>query len=199
MYKKILLLVSVLLLALSFAGCSDDTSIIVNEDFGGLSSVDQFWAAEYKSLPGDTSKPLYANLEGDYEIVDGKLKMIGSRFTIGTDRTTETTKEDTEAGGALNLTKPYRITIKFLGVGGDTNKKFSVMIDNNTTTGAASMHGNPGCRPFNARLSELPEDNTIVIDVVDPVVGTENSFLQLRVEAGEGWIILDSITVEYLP
>ncbi|NLL87648.1 MAG: hypothetical protein GX228_01790 [Firmicutes bacterium] len=224
MYKQSLWLVLMLVLALCFVGCDGQVQedgaadaadveaaveeveedaapqeqYVLFEDFSGLTSIDEFWTAEYKLLPGDQTKPLYVPIEGEFTLENGKLKMIGSRFTIGTDRTTETTKEDTEAGGYLDLTKPYRVTVSFLEVGGDTNKKFSVMIDNNTTTGAASMHGNPGCRPYNERLSLLPAEKTIVIDV-DPAVGTENSFLQLRVEAGTGWILLDSITVEYLP
>ncbi|HHX74920.1 MAG TPA: hypothetical protein GX699_08460 [Firmicutes bacterium] len=184
-------------MVLGFSGLVSAQQVLF-EDFKGLmTSVEQFWTAAYKSVPGNADIPLYRNIEGEYEIVNGKLKMTGARFTIGTDRTTETTKDDTEAGGYLDLTKPYRITIKFLEIGGDTNKKLSVMIDNNTETGAASMHGNPGCRPYNVRLSELPEEKIILIDV-NPAVGTKNSFLQIRIEDGTGWIILDSIAIEYI-
>ena len=196
MFKKSLWLILVLALVLGFTGLVSAEQILF-EDFKGLANADQFWTAAYKSAPGNPNIPLYRNIEGEYEIVNGKLKMTGARFTIGTDRATETTKNDTEAGGYLDLTKPYRITIKFLEVGGDTNKKLSVMIDNNTETGAASMHGNPGCRPFNVRLSELPEEKVVVIDV-NPAVGTKNSFLQIRIEDGTGWILLDSITIEYI-
>ncbi len=173
--------------------------VILVENFADLTNIDDFWTSNYKALPGDENKPFYVKTGGEFVLEDGKFKMggDGGRFTLGTDRPgDDTTKEDTDAGGSLDLTRPYRITIKFGEYGGDLTKKFSVFIDNNTTTGAASMHGNPDCRPYNERLPDLPAEKTLVIDI-DPVVGTENSFLQIRLES-DAWIILESIKVEYI-
>ncbi len=118
--------------------------------------------------------------------------MLG--FAIGVpEGRAPTTGSDTEAGGTLDLSKPYRITIKFVEYGDTVTKKFSVFIDNNTSSDANSLHGKAS-RPYNVALESLPDNKTIVIE---PTIGTENSFIQIRQESSS-WIILDSIRIEYI-
>jgi len=176
----------------------EPTNLVLFENFEGLTDVDAFWTAAYKSLPGDETKPLYYQTGGTITLVDDGLKLDGGRFTIGMpiDRN-PTTSDDKDAGGAFDLSKPYKITVEFTGVEGTLAKKFQVYIDNNTTSAGSSIHnsiGSTASRPYSKELSGLPEGGVIELS---PSVGTENSFVQLRVETS-GIIVIKNFTIEHI-
>lgn len=168
------------------------------ENFEGLADVDEFWTAAYKSLPGDETKPLYYQTGGTFTLVDDGLKLDGGRFTIGMpDDRGATTSADIDAGGTFDLSKPYKITVEFTGVEGTLTKKFHVYIDNNTPSAGDSIHnsiGKTASRPYSTELSGLPEGGVIELS---PSVGTENSFVQLRVETS-GIIVIKNFTIEHI-
>ena len=164
------------------------------EDFSA-ESVDHFFSADYKALPG-TTKPLYVATSGQtkMELQDGKLKLGNARFTIGMsrDKEDETTADDQEAGGVLDLTKKYRITIEYTATEGTDTKEFQVFVDNNTSKAGNSMHGNPS-RIYKSALKDLPESPI----VFEAELGTATSFLQFRQESDSA-IWIDSIKIEYV-
>ncbi len=164
------------------------------EDFSA-ESVDHFFSADYKALPG-TTKPLYVATSGQtkMELQDGKLKLGDARFTIGMsrDKEDETTADDQEAGGVLDLTKKYRITIEYTATEGTDTKEFQVFVDNNTFKAGNSMHGNPS-RIYKSALKDLPESPI----VFEAELGTATSFLQFRQESASA-IWIDSIKIEYV-
>lgn len=176
-----------------------DPNLIIFEDFMGLENINDFWSADYKSLPEDNSKPMYVRKGGTISLVDGILILDGGRFTIGmpNDRA-ETTKDDPEAGGTFDLSKPYKITIEFTEVGGELGKKFQIYIDNSTTSGGKSIHASKGStasRPYSEELQKLPGGKVIEQTVTN--IGTDNSFVQIRIE-GSGIIGIKSFRIEYL-
>lgn len=176
----------------------EDSTLIISEDFTGLTSIDDFWKASYKSLPGDPDQPMYKLTGGKITLENGMLVLDGARFTIGmpSDRA-ETTDADTDAGGTFDLSKSYKITVEYDTVSGELSKKFQIYIDNNTTSAGKSIHASKGStasRPYSVSLEALPENGVIE---VTPNVGTENSFIQLRVESS-AIIKIKSFKVEYL-
>ncbi|NLL87649.1 MAG: hypothetical protein GX228_01795 [Firmicutes bacterium] len=175
-----------------------DPKIILYEDFSGLKNVGDFWTEDYKVLPGTTDQPMYKSLGGSFSLEDGLLVLNGGRFSIGMPPNREnTTSGDTEAGGTLDLTRPYKITIEFTEVDGTLSKKFQIYIDNNTTSAGQSIHASKGetaSRPYSVALNSLPANGVIEQEISD--LGTDSSFVQLRVESN-GIIKLKSIKIEY--
>jgi len=175
-----------------------DPNLILYEDFSGLDSISEFWSKDYKALPGITDQPMYKQLGGNITLDNGELVLNGGRFSIGMlyDRP-ETKSSDTEAGGTFDLTRKYRITIEFSEVGGDTGKKFQIYVDNNTTSAGNSIHsviGSTASRLYTESLSALPDSKVIS---VESTIGTNSSFIQLRVETN-GIIKIKSILIEYV-
>ena len=140
--------------------------------------------------------PLYVATSGQtkMELQDGKLKLGDARFAIGMSRDKEdkTTADDQEAGGVLDLTKKYKITIEYTATEGTDTKEFQVFVDNNTSSTGESMHGNPS-RIYKSALKDLPESPI----VFEAELGTATSFLQFRQES-ESAIWIDSIKIEYV-
>ena len=183
---------------------------IVFENFEGLTDIDEFWTADYKSLPGE-EKPMYFKTGGTFSLKDGGLKMAddkGGRFTIGMPEDHHATGEkidnvwnptDKAPEGCLDLSKPYNIIIEFTEATGPDSKKFQVYVDNNQTGQDASVHGKVS-KIYECELSKLPEIidgvGTITIPYTDHEIGTKNSFLQLRIES-DASIVFKSIKVEY--
>ncbi|HHX74919.1 MAG TPA: hypothetical protein GX699_08455, partial [Firmicutes bacterium] len=161
-----------------------DPNLILYEGFSGLDSINEFWSKDYKALPGTTDQPMYKSLGGNITLDNHELVLNGGRFSIGMpyDRP-DTKSSDTEAGGTFDLTKKYRITVEFTEVGGDTGKKFQIYVDNNTTSAGNSIHsviGSNASRLYTESLSALPESKVIS---VESTIGTDSSFIQLRVES----------------
>ncbi|MDI9418747.1 MAG: FIVAR domain-containing protein, partial [Bacillota bacterium] len=175
-----------------------DPNLILYEGFSGLDSINEFWSNDYKALPGTTDQPMYKSLGGNITLDNHELVLNGGRFSIGMpyDRP-DTKSSDTEAGGTFDLTKKYRITVEFTEVGGDTGKKFQIYVDNNTTSAGNSIHnsiGSTASRLYTESLSALPESKVIS---VESTIGTDSSFIQLRVESN-GIIRIKSILIEYV-
>lgn len=179
--------------------CCDGLPIV--EDFSAADSS-EFFSASYKHLPGDPTQPLYvftgATGGGGVFVEDGKLTLAGARFAIGMPEDREpTSSSDTDAGGTLDLSKPYKITIEIVDVQiGTGNTKFQVYVDNNTTSAGNSIHRNvssTASRIYDKDAKELEAGDTIVINSSR---GTPNSFLQLRTEGG-ATVTLGGFTIEY--
>lgn len=151
-----------------------------------------------------------------------KALRIGSRFTIGQTWSTsagadiENPKKNTTPGtageswGELDLSQDYKLSFCVVDAGGVGSKNFQIYVDNNTTGQANSIHlGDsrllsvsndslvPGQRveiyvPGNATL----EPGGLPVDTYGSVIGTENSFFQLRTES-ESWVVIDDLKIEY--
>lgn len=189
----LVLLIGAMLLSL-FVGSSlvaNAGTVILSEDFSAK-DLDTFYSAAYKSLPNDSSKPMYIATGGTCEIGNGAFTLGNSRFTIGAlDK--ESTSGTSTPGGTLDLSKPYKISFKVLAVDGNLAKKLQVYVDNNTTGMANSPLGGAS-RVLSAELSTVQAGSTIELQ---PTVGTANSFIQLRVES-EGSVVIDDLLIESL-
>ncbi len=187
----LVLLIGVMLLSL-FVGSSivaNANTVILSEDFSAQ-DLDTFYSAAYKPLTNDPSKPMYIATGGECVIENGTFTLSNSRFTIGAlDK--ESTSGTSTPGGALDLSKPYKISFKVISVSGNLAKKLQVYVDNNTTGMANSPHGGAS-RVLSAELSAVQAGSTIEIQ---PEVGTANSFIQLRVES-EGSAVIDDLIIQ---
>ena len=184
----LLLLVGVMLF--SVVAVNANGKVILSEDFSAK-DLETFYSAAYKSLPNDSSKPLYIATGGECVIKDGTFTLGNSRFTIGALDKAPTSASSTP-GGVLDLSKPYKISFKILEVDGNMAKKLQIYVDNNTTGMANSPHGGAS-RVVSVELSQLKPGPF----EVTPAVGTANSFIQLRVES-EGSVVIDDLVIEYL-
>ncbi len=181
-------------------------TLILLEDFSGLQSIDDFWKASYKALPGTTDQPMYRKTGGGVALEDGHLVigsgLKGGRFTIGMPDGHHSTKDTSkQPEGVFDLTKDYTITIEYTETRGNNDKKFQVYVDNNETRQDYSVHGSKS-KVYESKLSDLPalQDGvgTIVINMIgDDRVGTATSFLQVRVES-EAELVIKSIKIEYV-
>lgn len=170
----------------------EDANLILFEDFTGA-TADNFFTADYKSLPDDETKPMYIALAGQSEmtITEGSFEFGNGRLAVGALNDTATTANDTKGNGSLDLSKPYVITIEFGEASNpQADKKFQIQIDNNTAGAANSMHSSP--RIFNEVASTLSNTTkTIKSDV-----GTANSQILIRAENG-AVVEIKSIKIEY--
>ena len=197
----------------------EDANLILSEDFKDVTK-EEFFSASYKSLPNDENAPMYfaKGGYGDMVLENGKLTLVGGRFTIGMPKEHEDTgtkkKVDGEdvitinenLEGHLDLSKPYKITIVLADStpgekNGEPAGNFQVYVDNNTTSMALSKHGgdsrliNYSCKN-NEKIEEIIADENGIIELT-PEVGTENSFIQIRTDAG-ATVVIESIKIEYV-
>lgn len=185
----VIMLAGVFAAGLAWAGAP----LPVVED-ANASDEDEFFSAAYKALPTDPSKAMYVRTGGNVTVEPGKITLAGGRFTVGMpeDRAA-TTGSDTQAGGALDLSRPYRIILEVLDVQKfEGNTRIQVYVDNNTVNAANSIHGGSS-RIYNEDAGNIRPGQTIVIT---SSLGTANSFLQLRAESGAS-ITLKSFRIEY--
>ena len=164
--------------------------IIFWDDFSNA-TTGLFFTAGFKSLPGDASKPMYIKTGGSISIEEGRVIMDGGRFTIGAFSSSNTSSGSTP-GGAFDLSKPYRIKIALVSASGNVGKKFQVYVDNNTTSAGNSIHGSAS-KVFEIEIKNLTPGEI----VIEPGIGTENSFIQIRVES-QGIVEIEEILIEYL-
>ena len=169
---------------------------ILFEDFSA-GDTENFLSANYKSLPGEPSEPLYVKKGGNVEIVDGKLHLTGGgRFTIGMHKDHPKTSSSDYPDGRLDLSQPYRITIEITEAG-DTGE-FQVYVDNNATSQKDSYHGSDS-RVLNilcVDLADMIVDGVAVL-TMEPTVGTETSFIQVRT-GSDASVVIKSIKIEYI-
>lgn len=161
-----------------------------------VADIAEFFSADYKDLPTDPTQPLYVRRAGSPSLnEDGHLVLSNARFTIGMpeDRA-DTTSSDAGAGGALDLSKPYRITIEVAStkVLDPEKPSFFVYIDNNTTSQGNSLHGNDS-RYFVKNVGDIDPGEVLVIE---SSLGTKSSFLQFRAESGAE-IVIKRFTIAY--
>ncbi len=116
--------------------------------------------------------------------------------------------------GELDLTEPYKISFCVVAAPDTASSSdFQIYVDNNTTSEASSIHGggNVGSRIFNQPVNTLipgqrveiniPGDTTLqsggeLVASKPELVGTENSFIAMRVSSG-GWAVFDDLLIEY--
>ncbi|WP_066959313.1 fibronectin type III domain-containing protein [Microbulbifer sp. Q7] len=155
---------------------------------------------------------------------DASLLISNARFSIGqtlselADAGALDKKKDSTPGtdggsgwGELDLSEPYRISFCVASASG-AGSKTQIYVDNNTSGEANSIHGGGslGSRLFDVETGSLIAGERVVInipgetylqaggdvvDIKDEVIGTENSFLQLRVSSG-GTAIIDDLLIE---
>ncbi|HPT86530.1 MAG TPA: InlB B-repeat-containing protein [Bacillota bacterium] len=158
------------------------------EDFDSATSS-TFFTTSYKTLPGDSTTPLYSRTGGAINVVDGQLQLVGGRFTIG-DNGTGNTTSTTIPKGVFDLSKAYKIKVKIVAVSG--SGKFMIYVDNNTSSGTNSIHGN------NSVLKSFDGTTLTVGEVLEVPgsVGTESSFIQIRAESTLT-VTIDDLVIEY--
>lgn len=155
---------------------------------------------------------------------DPSLLISNARFTIGqtksdmADSSKLDPKKDSTPGtdggsgwGELDLSEPYRISFCVSSATG-SGSMTQIYVNNNTTGEANSIHGGggTGSRIFNVETGSLipgkrveinvPGNITLqpgaeAVDIKTQQVGTEKSFLHLRVSNG-GTAIIDDLLIE---
>ncbi|MCR6109948.1 right-handed parallel beta-helix repeat-containing protein [Bacillus sp. A301a_S52] len=181
--------VLIVLLSSTPASVSAQTTLF-NESFNGATTHNVF-TTDYRSLPSDSSTPMFMRTGGTVTAGSNKLTLNGGRMTIGASTTTDTTSNSTP-GGAFDLSKPYKIIINIDRVSGDSNKNFQVYVDNNTVSMNESIHGGAS-RVYQQSIGNMKTGDLII----EPEVGTANSFIQVRTES-DGRVDINSIQIEYL-
>lgn len=168
---------------------------LVNEDFSAA-DVTTFFAAAYKSIPGDSNLPLYVATAGSERMtVDGGvLGMYNARFTIG-DKGGATNATD-QPNGSLDLTKPYRVSFTITEATGTGN--IQVYIDNNTTSAGNSIHasiGSTASRLLQISVADITDFPRVV--TIESDVGTATSFFQLRADSNVTSLGISDLKIEY--
>lgn len=167
---------------------------LYSEDFGAADAA-TFFTADYKGLPDDAASPMY-NITGGgsgITITDGQISLASARFTVGhATPTLETTADDVAGAGVFDLSKPYKVIMDIISVGGDdTTKDFQVYVDNNTSSSSKSIHG--GSSKFYAVDASTLTVGTLEID---GFIATSTSFLQIRTETG-ATVLFDNLRIQY--
>ena len=156
---------------------------------------DNTFTPAFKSLPGDAAKPLFVLSGGSAQVQNGKLVLANGRITVGavTDAAGAIAKSDgtTRPAGVLDLSKPYKITLKLseiasLEAGKDN---FFIYVNNSTTRQADSPLG------ASSQLLKVPVSTLKTGEnVFSGAVGDANSFLQIRAESG-AVVKIESISI----
>ncbi|WP_020209319.1 hypothetical protein [Gilvimarinus chinensis] len=116
--------------------------------------------------------------------------------------------------GELDLSRDYKISFCVVARPDTASSSdFQIYVDNNTTGEANSIHGggNVGSRIFNQPVNTLVPGQRVEINIPGnttlqkggelvgskpELVGTENSFISMRVSSG-GWTVFDDLVIEY--
>ncbi|HHX01309.1 MAG TPA: hypothetical protein GX739_01420 [Firmicutes bacterium] len=158
-----------------------------------------FFTAEYTHAPNMADEPLCGILSSGskIQINAGVFSMNGARWAIGAPSTyleggIKTTKEDSKTVGYLDLSKPYAITIEFGEAVSEPSGFFQIMVDNNTTTEANSIHG-MASSIYQINVSDIKSNDTLVIK---SDLGTAASFIQFRTNSG-AQVNIKRISIDY--
>lgn len=154
--------------------------------------------ADFLALSSDVEAPFYVATAGGSRITiaDNALSMSNARFTIGDSGTP--TVADVAPSGDIDLSRPYRITMTisdFTSADEASPGAFQIYVDNNTTSSGNSLHG------ADSRVSQLsPSDipSLPYVLVLEPEIGTANSFLQIRADSKVGNLTISNVKIEYL-
>lgn len=162
------------------------------EDFSAADAA-TFFSTGYRTLASDSGAALYRVVNGSFT-VDGNGIAIGpnDRFTIGQRSPFTATTSGTTPGGDLDLSQPYTITFTVVSNSG-TGGNFQIQVDNNTTSGANSIHGGSS-RIYSQPLSALPAAGNVFS--LNSSVGSASSFIMLRCESGCGEIVIDNLAIQ---
>lgn len=168
-----------------------NTLLPVQDNFDSVVDTAGFLSAEYKALATNSSAFYYANGGGEPSFSNGELTLLGGRFTIAnTQPTLATTANDSASYGELDLSQPYRISFCLTAISG--SGKLQVTVNNNTTSGSASIHGS-NSRIYSVAGTSLSANTAVVID---SDVGNANSFIQIRTESSTSATI-DNLWIGY--
>ncbi|WP_448212965.1 pectate lyase family protein [Colwellia sp. MEBiC06753] len=167
-------------------------SLPYTEDFSATDS-DDFFSASYAAISGVASAPMNNKTGGTVLVDSGQLTLDSSRFTIGDAMPSQATSSgDSQANGALDLSKPYKLIITIASVAdSEGNNNFQVYVDNNTTSSGNSIHGSSS-KFYAEQITSLSAGELEITGFV----ATANSFLQLRTESG-GTVVIDNLRIEY--
>ncbi|MDQ7988664.1 MAG: hypothetical protein REI09_03430 [Candidatus Dactylopiibacterium sp.] len=138
----------------------------------------------FMSLPGDAAKPLLVPTAGKPAIEDGKLALANGRFTIGAVAEGGKVEESTGSArpaGTLDLSKPYRITVKIAEAKATIAGKdgFFIYVNNSTSKRDQSPLGGAS-QLVKVSAGELKTGENIF----EGSAGDATSFLQVRAESG---------------
>ncbi|MBA6225373.1 pectate lyase [Colwellia sp. MB02u-18] len=171
-------------------------NVLLEEDFTG-STAETFFTTEYKSLPGDSTAPLYNVTGGGSTMMfaNDQLTLSGSRFTIGDANPGTDTADGDLPQGTLNLSRPYKVFVDIVAIDSISTmtKDFQIYVDNNTSSSSKSHLGGDS-KFFKSDLANLVVGQTLE---VEGLLATEASFLQFRTEGG-AIVTIDNIRIEYL-
>lgn len=165
-----------------------------------------FSAAGVYNNDGSLADPMNTWITTD---ADPKIRFGNSRWTIGqtvsdlaiftegdgSERNKSTPGhgaddlENLMSWGELDLSTPYSISFCVVDHNGGGN--FQVYVDNNTSSSSSSIHSSSS-RIYNVGTGTLTKGERVTID---SDVGTENSFIQLRVDSS-GWVVIDDLVIE---
>lgn len=159
-------------------------------------TTDKVFSPAFKALPTDASKPFFAVTFGEPKVEAGKLLLANGRITLGAVADAAGVIPESTASsrpeGVLDLSKPYKITVKISEAsttiaGKDT---FFIYVNNSTAKMVQSPLGEASVI-VRAPVSELkPGEN-----VFTATLGDAKSFLQIRAESG-AVLKIESIKVE---
>ncbi len=156
------------------------------------------FTSSFKALPGDASKPFFTVTAGQPKLEAGKLTLEASRFTIGAvpgaDGKVAETSASARPAGVLDLSKPYKITVKIAEVASkiEGKDKFFIYVNNSTTKKDLSPEGEASVLA-SVPVGELKKGD----NVFTGKLGDAKSFLQIRSESG-AMVKIESISVESL-
>ncbi|TCK92849.1 pectate lyase [Natranaerovirga hydrolytica] len=166
------------------------SQLIFNDNYSGATSSNLF-TTSYKTLPNDASKPMYIRTGGSISAGSNRVTLSGGRMTIGALSSSSTSSSSTP-GGVFDLSQDYRIIINVANTSGNSSKNFQVYVDNNTTSQGNSIHGGAS-KVYEENIGNISSGNI----VIEPNVGTSNSFIQVRTESDVN-VTINEITIEYL-
>ena len=191
----VITLISIGLLELFAQTDQSQPAVILAENFD-KAATETFFTPGYRALRTDPAKPMYYRTGGTVIIDSGAVKLGpdgGGRFTVGNTVPDKSTTSTEAPAGELDLSKPYKIMLRIVNIGGNLNKKFQVYVNNNTTSAASSPAGSAS-KVYEKPLSTLTAGSTVEIT---PGVYSSTAFIQIRVES-EGTISLDDLVIMYL-
>jgi len=152
------------------------------------------FSASASALPGKAELPMNVVTGGKVMAIDGLLILANGRMAIGAVSDGGKVAESTSSSrpdGALDLSKPYKITVKVaeaksLNPGKDN---FFIYVNNSTSRQGDSPLGK-GSLLVKVSAGELKVGD----NVFQGKVGDAKSFLQLRAESG-AQVNIESVTI----
>lgn len=194
-------------------------AIPFHENFDAATNTRAFFAATYKPLNTDATKPFYFPAGGFLDEfgnpsptatswitadANRKLRIGNGRLTFAqTKLEVNTTTADTSipTWGEYDLSKSYKVSFCVVQVSPASASNFELYVDNNTTGGNNSIYGAGNASRILQVATHTLVPGTRQEVVVpkaagDRLIGSATSFFQFRVSSG-GWAVIDDVVVEY--